>query len=44
MVEAIKEFWLWNKENIQLTAVAGIVFALFYEGTAIAIRRFFREK
>jgi hypothetical protein len=44
MMDSIKEFWFWHKENILLTAIAGIVFAIAYELTAIAVKRIFREK
>jgi hypothetical protein len=44
MMETIKDFWFWHKENILLTAAAGIVFAIAYEITALAIKRIFREK
>ena len=43
-METIKEFWFWHKENILLTAAAGVVFAIAYEITSIAIRRIFEKK
>lgn len=43
-MESIKEFWFWHKENILLTMTAGVVFAIAYEVTAIAISRIFGKK
>jgi hypothetical protein len=44
MIESFINFWIWNKESIILTAVAGVVFALAYELTTIAVQRIFKQK
>jgi hypothetical protein len=38
-METIKLLWDFHKENIILTAVAGVVFALAYEVTTYFVRK-----
>lgn len=44
MIDNLINFWIWNKENIILTLVAGVLFAISYELTTIAIRRIFDKE
>lgn len=43
MIEAIKDFWFWHKENLLLTVLAAALFGVVYEVAVHYTRKFLNK-